>query len=96
MGKLFFIPVSIVGGLLAGLAGRKAFELLWGLVDDQEPPDPEHREISVPKMIAAQALGGAVFGAFRAIADHGARVGFYRATGAWPGEERPEGTEPAS
>jgi hypothetical protein len=37
-----------------------------------------------------------VFGAFRAVADHGARVGFYRATGAWPGEERPESTTPAS
>jgi hypothetical protein len=92
MGKVLFIPVSIVSGLLAGLAGRRLFEALWGLVDDQEPPDPEHREISWPKLVVAHALSGAVFGAIRGVVDHAARKSFYRATGAWPGEERPEQT----
>jgi hypothetical protein len=92
MGKILFIPVSLISGLLAGLLGRRLFEGLWGLVDEEEPPDPEHREISWRKLVIAHALSGAVFGAIRGAVDHAARVSFYRATGSWPGEERPEQT----
>ena len=44
------------------------------------------------KLIAAMAIQGAIFRAVRGIAEHGARVGFQRWTGAWPGEKRPEQT----
>ncbi len=88
--KLFFIPVSILSGLLAGLVSKKVFEKLWGLVDGQEPPDAEHREISLPKLAAALAVEGAIFGVARGLADHGARSGFARATGTWPGQEAPD------
>jgi hypothetical protein len=88
--KFFFIPVSVVGGLVAGFAGRKLFEQLWGMIDDEEPPDPKHREISMPKMVAALALEGAIFRATKGLADHSSRRSFARVTGAWPGEERPE------
>ena len=90
MGKILFIPFSIIGGLIAGLLGKKLFEAIWGAIDDQEPPDSEHREVSWPKLISALALEGAIFRAARGAADHASRVGFYRATGAWPGEEAPE------
>ena len=92
MRKVLFIPVSVVGGVLAGLVGKKLFDAAWGLVDDQEPPEPEHRDVSVPKLAAALALEGAIFRAVRGLADRGARVGFYRATGRWPGEEEPDRT----
>jgi hypothetical protein len=88
--KFLFIPIGVVGGLLAGLAGKKLFEQVWGLIDDQEPPDPKHREISLAKMLAALALEGAIFRAARGLADHGSRRSFARLTGSWPGEERPE------
>lgn len=88
--KILFIPVSILGGLIAGLVGKKLFEAIWGLVDEEEPPDSEHREISWPKLIAALAAEGAIFRVARGAADHASRIGFYRATGAWPGKERPE------
>jgi hypothetical protein len=88
--KLFFVPVSVIGGLVAGFAGRKLFEQLWGLIDNEEPPDPKHREISMPKMIAALAIEGAIFRTTKGLADHGSRRSFARMTGAWPGEERPE------
>jgi len=55
--KFVFLPISIVGGILAGLIGKKAFEGLWGLVDDEEPPDAEHREISYSKLAGA-GVGG--------------------------------------
>ena len=41
--KLIFAPISIVLGLIAGIAGKKIFEQVWGLVDEEEPPKPEHR-----------------------------------------------------
>lgn len=82
--------MSIAGGFLAGFVGKKAFEQLWGVVDDEEPPDSKHRETSWPKLMLALALEGAIFRAVRGAADHASRRGFYRATGAWPGEARPE------
>lgn len=85
-----FKPVSILGGLAAGLLAKKVFEKGWGLIDDQEPPDAEHREINMPKMILALMLEGAIFTLTRGLIDHAARVGFARYTGVWPGEERPE------
>ena len=33
---------------------------------------------------------GAIFRLVRGVVNHGARVAFYRATGTWPGEEKPE------
>jgi hypothetical protein len=90
--KLAFIPVSIAGGLLAGLIGKKVFEQLWGLVDEEEPPEPEHREISMLKLALALILEGAIFRLIRGLFDHGARRGFARLTGSWPGEESPEET----
>jgi Protein of unknown function (DUF4235) len=79
-----------VAGLIAGLLGRKLFEGAWSLVDDQEPPDAEYREISWPKLVAALAVEGAIFRLAKGLVDHGARRTFQRATGAWPGEEAPQ------
>ena len=90
MTKLLFIPVSVTGGLLAGFIAKKAFDASWQLIDDQEAPEPEHREIEWPKLIAALALEGAIFRAVRGASDHLARGAFARATGVWPGEERPD------
>lgn len=88
--KVLFIPVSIAGGLVAGLIGKKTFEQIWGLVDDEEPPDAKHRDASLPKLVAALALEGAIFRAARGLFDHEARRGFARLTGSWPGERAPE------
>lgn len=91
MQRVLFVPFSVAGGLLAGLAGKKVFDLIWAMIDDQEPPQPEHRETSWPKLIAALALQGAIFRAAKGVADHGARRAFARSTGgSWPGEEEPD------
>jgi hypothetical protein len=92
VGKLLFIPFSIAGGLIAGLLSKKVFDLAWGLVDDEEPPEPEHREVTWLRLALALALQGAIFRLMRGLADRGSRVGFYRLTGSWPGEEEPEET----
>jgi hypothetical protein len=88
--KLLFTPVSIVVGLVAGLIGKKIFEGIWGLIDDEEPPDAKHRRIDYAKLAIALVLEGAIFRLVRGAADHGTRHGFAKLTGAWPGEEKPE------
>jgi len=88
--KLLFIPIGVITGLVAGFLGKKVFDGLWGLVDEEEPPEAEHREIAFGKMVLANALQGAIFRATRAAADHGSRQAFARLTGSWPGEEAPE------
>jgi hypothetical protein len=88
--KAVFVPISIAGGFLAGVIGQKVFERLWGLVDEEEPPDPKHRDIKLLKLAVALILEGAIFRLLRGFFDHGARRGFARMTGSWPGEQSPE------
>ena len=88
--KLAFTPVSLLGGLVAGLVAKKLFEQAWGFIDEQEPPDPKHREIAAVKLVLALILEGAIFRLFRGLFDHGARRGYARMTGSWPGDEAPE------
>jgi hypothetical protein len=90
MGKLLFIPFSVGGGLLAGFIGKKVFGQVWGLIDQEEPPEPEHRDVSWGKLVAALALEGAIFRVARGVVDRGSRQGFFQLTGSWPGEEAPE------
>ncbi|HYU60668.1 MAG TPA: DUF4235 domain-containing protein [Solirubrobacterales bacterium] len=90
--KILFIPFSVVGGLVAGLISKSIFDFIWARISEQEAPEPEHREISWPELAAALAIEGAVFRVSRGLVDHGSRIGFYRLTGSWPGEEEPEST----
>jgi hypothetical protein len=90
MSKVLFVPFSVIGGIIAGAIGKKTFEALWGVIDNEEAPEPHHREISMKKLIPALVLQGAIFRAVRGLFDHGARHAFFRLTGSWPGEERPE------
>ena len=91
MSKILFIPFSVIGGLLAGVVGKKVFERVWALFEDEDAPDPEHRDVPWRKLAAALVLEGAIFRAVRGLFDHGARQAFSRLTGTWPGEERAEG-----
>jgi hypothetical protein len=88
--KFVFMPISIVGGLLAGFLAKKIFEQIWGLIDEEEPPEAKHREVQYAKLAAALLLEGAIFRSVRGAFDHSARRGFRRLTGTWPGEEAPE------
>ena len=88
--SLIFKPVGILSGLAAGMLGKKIFELLWGLVDDQDPPAPKYRRVRVGKLAAALVLEGAIFRLIRGFAEHGARHGFSALSGEWPGDESPQ------
>jgi hypothetical protein len=86
---LIFKPIGILCGLAAGMVGTKIFQLLWGLIDDQNPPEPKYRRINLGKLAAALVLEGAIFRLIRGFAEHGARHGFSALAGEWPGEESP-------
>jgi hypothetical protein len=88
--KILFLPFSIMAGLIAGFLSKKLFDGVWKLVDEEESPEPEHREISLGKLALALMLEGAIFRAVRGLVDHGARKSFYNLTGSWPGDEAPE------
>jgi hypothetical protein len=90
MTKLLFLPVSILGGLVAGLIGKKVFERLWSLVDREDPPDSKHRDVAWKKLVPALLLEGAIFRAVRGVVDRASRQGFTKVTGSWPGEDHPE------
>lgn len=86
--KLIFAPIGIVAGLLAGLLAQKGFDRIWALVDDEEPPEPDQRDVPYRKLIPALLIEGAVFRLVKGVVDHGLRGAFARMTGSWPGESR--------
>jgi hypothetical protein len=90
MAKVLFIPVSVGGGLLAGFISKKVFDQVWGLIDEEEPPDSKHRDITWAKLLVAAAIQGAIFRAMKEATDHYSRRAFYRTTGTWPGKKEPE------
>jgi hypothetical protein len=67
MSKFLFIPFSVIGGILAGIVGKKTFEALWSAFDDQGAPDPEHRGITLKTLIPALVLKGVIFRGARAL-----------------------------
>ena len=88
--KFLFMPIGITAGLIAGSIGRRIFSVVWGWLDDEEPPVAKDREISWPKLILAGALQGAIFRAVKQVVDHRARLAFEGVTGTWPGDQRPD------
>jgi hypothetical protein len=88
--KIIFIPIGILTGLLAGQLSKMVFDFIWSRISDEEAPEPEHREISWAKLLLALAVEGAIFRATRGLVERASRLGFYRLTGSWPGEEKPE------
>jgi hypothetical protein len=85
--NLLFRPISIVAGLIAGLLARKIFHACWKLIDDEQPPEAEERDISTGKLIISLALEGAIFALVKGLVDRGARKAFASYTGAWPGAD---------
>ena len=38
--RLLYKPFGIIGGIIASLLGRKAFDSIWAKIDDAPPPKP--------------------------------------------------------
>ena len=93
--KLLYKPIGIVLGLLAGFVGKKVFNVVWGIFDDEEPPKPTTERANWPKILAAAAVQGMVFRLIRAVVDRNAAKGWHFVTGVWPGEREQETSQAA-
>ena len=87
--KFLFLPFSILSGLLAGFLGKKVFDGIWGAIDDEEPPDSKHLEISWGKLLLAAAVQGAIFRAVKEATDHGTQAGVHEPDGHLAGRRAP-------
>jgi hypothetical protein len=87
---IVFRPIGLLAGIAAGFVGKKVFDLAWGVIDDEDAPEPKYREIALGKLVIALLLEGAISRVIRGLTDHGTRHGFARLTGEWPGQERPD------
>ena len=88
--KVLFAPIGILAGLIAGIAAQKGFERIWAIVDEEQAPEVEDRDVSYPKLVLALLLEGAIFRLVKGMVDRGARLSFASVTGRLPGEEKTE------
>ena len=87
---LIYKPFGIVFSILAALLGKRLFNFLWQKIDDQDPPKATTQQTTWPKVLAAGAVQGMVFKTTRMAVDRAGANGFYKLTGTWPGEKRPD------
>lgn len=87
---VLFKPIGLIVGFLSGILARQLFNKLWGLVSDEEPPESTTRNTTVPRLLFATAMQGAILAATRAFVARGLAQGWAGLTGVWPGEEYPD------
>jgi len=87
---VIYKPFGIILGILAGLVGKKLFDVVWRKIDDQDPPKPTTEETSWGKLLGAAAVQGLIFKLTRVVVDRYGAIGWSYLTGVWPGEKRPD------
>ena len=92
MAKILFIPVSIVSGLIAGFIGKKTFEVPGGSSTTRSRRTPRTTRPACRSWSHRSPCRAWRSRSRAGVVDHLARRSFYKATGAWPGEERPDPT----
>lgn len=85
-----FTPISLGLGLAAGQLAKRIFTFVWDKIDDEDAPRSKHREVRGLQLVLALIVQGAIFQLVKGLVDHGSRHAWMRATGSWPGPERPE------
>ena len=88
--KLLYKPLGIVFGIIAGILGRTLFSKIWGMIDDEEPPESTTLETSWAKVLIAAALQGLIFRTVKVAVERAGAKGWTHVTGVWPGETRPD------
>lgn len=88
--RLLYKPFGIVAGIVGGLLARRLFGVVWGAIDDEEPPQAKTERASWPRVLLAAAIQGATFSATRAAVDRAGARAFQHLFGAWPGEREPD------
>lgn len=86
--RLLFKPFGLIVGFIASRLSIAIFDRVWSRVDADGIPDPDVREDSGTRAVAAAALQSAIFGATTAaVSRYGMHV-FEHIFGRWPGKHR--------
>ena len=89
MGKtanLAYRPVGLLASVAAGAVASAIFKQIWRRVaDEDDAPDALQSEYSLPKILLAAAIQGAIFAAVKALIDRAGARGYEKLTGNWPG-----------
>lgn len=88
--KAIYKPFGLVVGLLGGMVGKRIFTLVWGAIDDEDPPRAKTKDASWAKVLGAAAIQGTVFTVIRVAITRAGAKGYEHLTGVWPGEKKPE------
>ncbi len=84
--KLAYRPVGLLASVAAGALASAIFKQIWRRVaDEDDAPDALQSEYSLPKVLLAATIQGAIFAAVKALIDRGGARGFEKLTGSWPG-----------
>ena len=90
MGGLIYKPIGFALGIIAGLVGRRLFNVAWTKIDDEDPPKGTTEQAPWVKILGAAALQGVIFKVVRVVVDRYGAIGWHYLTGFWPGEKRPD------
>jgi hypothetical protein len=82
--RLLYKPFGIIGALIAGRIGKKAFDSIWAKIDDAPPPRPGAGQGSAAKVVGGRALEASVMAASAAAVDRVFAHGFHYFIGIWP------------
>ena len=82
--RLLYKPFGIIGGIIAGKLGQKAFKSIWAKIDDAPPPKAGTGQSSVVKVAGGRALEAGVMAASAATVDRVFAHGFHYFIGLWP------------
>jgi hypothetical protein len=87
--KILYRPWGLIASLVGGLIAGQIFQQVWKKVDPSspdDPPTPLQSEFSLPKILVAAVVQGAIFSVVRAVINRGGARVFERWTGEWPGD----------
>jgi hypothetical protein len=84
--SLTYRPVGLLASVAAGAVASAIFKQIWRRVaDEDDAPDALQSEYSLPKILLAAAIQGAIFAAVKALIDRAGARGYEKLTGNWPG-----------
>jgi hypothetical protein len=84
--RLAYRPVGLLASVAAGTIASAIFKQIWRRVaDEDDAPDALQSEYSLPKILVAAAIQGAIFAAVKALIDRVGARGYEKVTGSWPG-----------
>jgi hypothetical protein len=88
--RIVYKPIGLLLGLAAGALGRLIFSKLWGVIEDEEPPEPTTERAAWWKVLLAAGMQGLIFRTVKVAVERAGAIGWRNLTGTWPGEKEPE------